>query len=89
MEKESGMSRHIIFPFKLSLCFSYSGLLQILEQMDMFKLKPEPAKGLVKGVALIVSIMHTEQVGCHLSFRSSKICFTVNAGQNPDPSDIV
>ena len=38
------------------------GLLQILEQIDKFNLKPEPAKGLVKGVALIVSIMQKEQV---------------------------
>jgi hypothetical protein len=39
-----------------------TGLLQILEQIDQFRLKPEPAKGLVKGVALIVSIMDKDQV---------------------------
>jgi hypothetical protein len=37
-------------------------LLQILEQIDQFKLKPDPAKGLVKGVSLIVSIMQKDQV---------------------------
>ena len=40
----------------------FSGLVQILEQIDKFNLKPNPAKGLVKGAALIVSIMPKDQV---------------------------
>ena len=40
----------------------FAGLVQILEQIDKFNLKPEPAKGLVKGAALIVSIMQKEQM---------------------------
>ena len=44
------------------LLSALSGLLQILEQLDKFNLKPEPAKGLVKGAALIVSIMQKDQV---------------------------
>jgi len=38
------------------------GLIQILEQLDKFNIKPEPARGLVKGAALIVSIMERGQV---------------------------
>ena len=35
----------------------FMGLLQILEQVDSFKLKPEAANGLIKGVVMIISIM--------------------------------
>ena len=50
--------------FKLTLLIS--GLVQILEQIDKFNLKPDPAKGLVKGAALIVSIMPKDQVPYHI-----------------------
>ena len=40
----------------------FSGLLQILEQIDQFHLKPEAANGLIKGVVMIISIMTQEQV---------------------------
>jgi len=40
----------------------FGGLVQILEQIDGFNLKPDPAKGLVKGAALIVSIMQKDQL---------------------------
>ncbi|XP_023333907.1 transportin-3 isoform X1 [Eurytemora carolleeae] len=40
----------------------FTGLVQILEQIDKFNLKPDPAKGLVKGAALIVSIMPKDQL---------------------------
>lgn len=52
------------------MALHFTGLLQILEQIDQFKLKPEPAKGLVKGVALIVSIMEKGQ----LEGAVGKIC---------------
>ena len=40
----------------------FSGLLQILEQIDQFNLKPEAANGLIKGVVMIISIMSQEQL---------------------------
>ena len=46
----------------VKIFFFLSGLLQILEQIDSFNLKPEPAKGLVKGAAVIISIMQKDQV---------------------------
>jgi len=48
----------------------FTGLLQILEQIDSFNLKPEPAKGLVKGAAVIISIMQKDQ----LEEAVNKIC---------------
>ena len=41
----------------------FSGLLQILEQIDKFSLKPEAANGLIKGVVMIISIMNQDQLG--------------------------
>jgi len=35
----------------------FMGLIQILEQIDQFNLKPEAANGLIKGVVMIISIM--------------------------------
>eukprot|EP00088_Acartia_fossae_P042626 TRINITY_DN4480_c0_g1_i2.p1 TRINITY_DN4480_c0_g1~~TRINITY_DN4480_c0_g1_i2.p1 ORF type:complete len:953 (-),score=229.01 TRINITY_DN4480_c0_g1_i2:485-3304(-) len=49
----------------------FGGLLHILEQLDNFKLKPEPAKGLVKGAALILGTMHEKE---QLSTALQKIC---------------
>ena len=41
----------------MSIIIEFLGLLQILTQLDNFNLKAEPAKGLVKGAAMILSIM--------------------------------
>ena len=40
----------------------FTGLLQIIEQIDQFHLKPEAANGLIKGVVMIISIMSRDQV---------------------------
>ena len=40
----------------------FNGLLQILEQIDKFNLKPEAANGLIKGVVMIISIMNQDQL---------------------------
>ena len=40
----------------------FTGLLQILEQIDQFSLKPEAANGLIKGVVMIISIMNQDQL---------------------------
>ena len=40
----------------------FNGLLQILEQIDKFNIKPEAANGLIKGVVMIISIMNKEQL---------------------------
>lgn len=40
----------------------FTGLLQILEQIDKFNLKPEAANGLIKGVVMIISIMNQDQL---------------------------
>jgi len=49
----------------------FGGLLQILEQLDKFNLKAEPAKGLVKGAALILSIMQEKD---QLDAALRKVC---------------
>ena len=40
----------------------FEGLTQILRSIDSFALKPAAANGLLKGVAVILSIMPYEQV---------------------------
>ena len=60
------MPPEFIVKMIFKLIFLISGLVQILEQIDKFNLKPDPAKGLVKGAALIVSIMPKDQVPYHI-----------------------
>ena len=48
----------------------FTGLLQILEQIDKFNLKPEAANGLIKGVVMIISIMNQDQ----LTGAVEKVC---------------
>jgi len=40
----------------------FTGLIQIIEQIDQFALKPEAANGLIKGVVMIISIMNQQQL---------------------------
>ena len=40
----------------------FTGLIQIVEQIDQFALKPEAANGLIKGVVMIISIMNQQQL---------------------------
>ena len=47
------------------------GLLQILEQVDKFNLKPEAANGLIKGVVMIISIMTNSE---QLAEAVEKVC---------------
>ena len=49
----------------------FMGLLQILEQVDKFNLKPEAANGLIKGVVMIISIMTNSD---QLSEAVEKVC---------------
>merc|ERR1712012_669946 len=49
----------------------FMGLLQILEQVDKFNLKPEAANGLIKGVVMIISIMTNPD---QLSEAVEKVC---------------
>ena len=49
----------------------FMGLLQILEQVDSFKLKPEAANGLIKGVVMIISIMTNAE---QLAEAVEKVC---------------
>ena len=49
----------------------FLGLLQILEQIDKFNLKPEAANGLIKGVVMIISIMNNNS---QLSEAVEKVC---------------
>merc|ERR1719291_1341726 len=49
----------------------FMGLLQILEQVDKFNLKPEAANGLIKGVVMIISIMTNSE---QLAEAVEKVC---------------
>ena len=49
----------------------FLGLLQILEQIDKFNLKPEAANGLIKGVVMIISIMNNN---VQLAEAVEKVC---------------
>ena len=40
----------------------FTELLQILEQIDKFNLKPEAANGLIKGVVILIFIMNQKQL---------------------------
>ena len=49
----------------------FLGLIQILEQIDKFNLKPEAANGLIKGVVMIISIMNNN---AQLAEAVEKVC---------------
>ena len=42
---------------RLHMAEHFLGLIQILEQIDQFNIKPDAANGLIKGVVMIISIM--------------------------------
>ena len=49
----------------------FLGLLQILDRIDTFNLKPEAANGLIKGVVMIISIMNNN---AQLAEAVEKVC---------------
>ena len=62
LASEVATALHICSQYRSNMAEHFTELLQILEQIDKFNLKPEAANGLIKGVVILIFIMNQKQL---------------------------